>query len=379
MRKIFRIEILGSCALFRCLRYALLPIKIKPRPPHNWPRYATIWKREKRKDLTRYLSRPVSPQIYAVVSPSLNPVRFHSPSACHEVCEKKKKKSLRRFSLTLPLCCSPPPSWPSTFNRLRRSPIIARRRNGTSRRKLFVVVITREILVTGKGIRETERAGNVENRLTLESTPVPVPRNAVRDIGMWVRRQAKARRAGRRGIDRRGRAAEAALAVVCVLAVVVAKGVATKIGLGRVDGERLAGGAGAPFFELGIAMGAGAARHAARVVVGVLVQGHLKGAVGVAKDVAALAAVVAAREVAEVSLARGMVADGRLLVRLWGMDMLVSKTQPWNELRVWGGNLPSSEVEWAPRWARGIDRGSSSRRGTWHCRQLTACSTGRME
>ena len=59
------------------------------------------------------------------------------------------------------------------------------------------------------------------------------------------------------------------------------------------------------------------AGHAARVEVGVLVEGDLKGAVHVAEYVAAFAAVVPAREVAKVSLARRVVADSGFVVGLW--------------------------------------------------------------
>lgn len=65
---------------------------------------------------------------------------------------------------------------------------------------------------------------------------------------------------------------------------------------------------------------AGARGRGARVKVGVLVEGQNQGRVRVAKDVAALAAVVAAGEVAKGALAEGVVADGRFRV---GLSMLV--------------------------------------------------------
>ncbi len=85
----------------------------------------------------------------------------------------------------------------------------------------------------------------------------------------------------------------------------------------RRDAGRLAVGAAPPLLELGVAVRAGAAVEAARVVAGVLVKGDLEAAVVVAKDVAALAAVVAAREVGEGPLAGRVIAYGRLHVGLW--------------------------------------------------------------
>ena len=75
-------------------------------------------------------------------------------------------------------------------------------------------------------------------------------------------------------------------------------------------------GATTPLLELRVAVAAGAAVDAARVEVGVLVERDLKGAVGVAEDVAALAAVVAAREVGEGAPACRVVADRGLVVGL---------------------------------------------------------------
>ena len=63
-------------------------------------------------------------------------------------------------------------------------------------------------------------------------------------------------------------------------------------------------------------MAARSAERAARVEIGVLVERNLEGAVLVAKDVAALAAVVAPREVAEVALASSVIAHDRLVVGL---------------------------------------------------------------
>ena len=60
----------------------------------------------------------------------------------------------------------------------------------------------------------------------------------------------------------------------------------------------------------------GSAGGASRVVVGTLVQWHLETAVEIAEDVAAFATVMPTGEVAEVSLARGLVADRCFLVRL---------------------------------------------------------------
>jgi len=93
------------------------------------------------------------------------------------------------------------------------------------------------------------------------------------------------------------------------------------LGVGRgvmvLAGQRAVVGAGcAPVLELGVAVAAGAAGDSPRVEVGVLVEGHLEGAVLVAEDVAALAAVVAAREVAKVPLAGRVVTNGGLVVGL---------------------------------------------------------------
>lgn len=85
---------------------------------------------------------------------------------------------------------------------------------------------------------------------------------------------------------------------------------------GRVPARRLAGCEIPPLLELCVAVAARTAWHAARVEVGVLVEGNLEAAVLVAKDVTALAAVVAAREVAEVPLAGRVIAHGGLVVGL---------------------------------------------------------------
>lgn len=84
----------------------------------------------------------------------------------------------------------------------------------------------------------------------------------------------------------------------------------------RVPVLWLAGRQPPPLPELPVAVATRAAGHAAGVEIGVLVEWDLEGAVLVAKDVAALAAVVAAREVAEVSLAGRVIANGGLVVRL---------------------------------------------------------------
>lgn len=65
-----------------------------------------------------------------------------------------------------------------------------------------------------------------------------------------------------------------------------------------------------PLFELCVTVAARAAWRAAWVEIGVLVQGNLVGAVLVTKDVATLAAVMAPREVAEMTLAGRMIANG---------------------------------------------------------------------
>lgn len=70
-------------------------------------------------------------------------------------------------------------------------------------------------------------------------------------------------------------------------------------------------------------MVARAAEHAAGVEIAILVERDFEGAVLVAEDVAALAAVVAAGEVTKVPLAGGVIANGRLVVGLQH-DMLTS-------------------------------------------------------
>lgn len=143
-----------------------------------------------------------------------------------------------------------------------------------------------------------------------KGTPIPVPRHRVRHLGRVQRHRAMAvpqqrirrRRRSKRGGGRvdlaRGGTAGAAAA------------------RGRVAAAGLARGEAAPLLELGVAVAAGAAGDAARVEVGVLVEGDLEGGVLVAEDVAALAAVVAAREVVEVALAGRVIAHCGLLVGL---------------------------------------------------------------
>ncbi len=109
-----------------------------------------------------------------------------------------------------------------------------------------------------------------------------------------------------------------------------------------------AAAAAAPLLEPVVAVGAGAHGHAARVVVGLVVERHGVGRVGVAKDVAAAPAVVAAREVVEGAPAGRVVADGGFVVGL-----------------CWGTWLASSTVMEKGWW----ERGSKVRR-TFQCRRV---------
>ena len=111
-------------------------------------------------------------------------------------------------------------------------------------------------------------------------------------------------------------------ALVVVVGSVGGVGSGGSSGGGGAATRRLAAGAAAPLLELRVAVLAGAAEEAAGVVVGVLVEGDLEGAVGVTEDVAALAAVVAAGEVAESPPAGRVVADSRFIIGL-GDEMLV--------------------------------------------------------
>jgi hypothetical protein len=77
-----------------------------------------------------------------------------------------------------------------------------------------------------------------------------------------------------------------------------------------------AAGANVPDLELLKAVVAGARGRGARVEVGILVQGHGRGRVRVAEDVATSPAMVASVEVVERALADGVVADRGLGVRL---------------------------------------------------------------
>jgi len=88
-------------------------------------------------------------------------------------------------------------------------------------------------------------------------------------------------------------------------------------------GRRLLGGrgriatlAGAEGFELGVAVVTTTAHHTTWVEVGILVKRNLIGAVHVAEDVATLPAVMPACEVVEGAPASGVVAHGRLMIRL---------------------------------------------------------------
>lgn len=76
-----------------------------------------------------------------------------------------------------------------------------------------------------------------------------------------------------------------------------------------------------PHLVVAVAVGAGPARLAARIVVGALVQGHLVTGVRVAEDVAAAPAMVPSHKIVEVLLAGWVVTDfrfniGLLLIRL---------------------------------------------------------------
>lgn len=134
-----------------------------------------------------------------------------------------------------------------------------------------------------------------------EGAPVPVPRHAQRNVG-YALPQGRARQrgdgsGGRRAIRRR------------VTTVVVGRS-------SRRGGAGPAVRAAAPLLELDVAVGAGAAVESARVILGLLVEGDLVSAVGVAEDVAAPAAVVAAGEVAKGAAAGRVIAYGRVLIRL---------------------------------------------------------------
>lgn len=135
-----------------------------------------------------------------------------------------------------------------------------------------------------------------------ESAPVPVPRHARRDLGLMLHTSlgsTSRNGSGAGGVDGAGGIRRGAVDVVGRAGVAAA----------AADGRGLAVGAAAPRLELVVAVLAGAAHGAARVVVGVLVKRDLEGRVRVAEDVAAAAAVMAPRPVVEVAHAGGLVAD----------------------------------------------------------------------
>jgi hypothetical protein len=111
---------------------------------------------------------------------------------------------------------------------------------------------------------------------------------------------------------------------------------------GGADGAAV--GLAVPDLELLEAVVAGARRGGTGVEVGVLVERDDGAGVGVAEDVAASAAVVAPVEVVEAALADGVIADGRLGVRL--KEGLVSE-----EFFVSTGQrgIPSSACAWEVR------------------------------
>lgn len=86
--------------------------------------------------------------------------------------------------------------------------------------------------------------------------------------------------------------------------------------LSRRIARRLTVGATAPGLEFGVAMGTRSARCPSWVVVCVLVEGNLIRRVPVAEDIAAASTMVAADEVAKVTLACRLVADSGFLVGL---------------------------------------------------------------
>jgi hypothetical protein len=140
----------------------------------------------------------------------------------------------------------------------------------------------------------------------LKGAPVPVPRDTGGDL--WA-----------------GAVSEGGIACDGAAAVDGAGGSAPVGGLGDAaaavrDRVLVATGtavvAALPGKELAVAVATGPGGQAAGVVVAVLVEPDDVCGVGVAEDVATLAAVVAAEEVAEGTLAAGLVAQGGVGIRL---------------------------------------------------------------
>ena len=129
-----------------------------------------------------------------------------------------------------------------------------------------------------------------------ESAPVPVPRNACGDLSVGWRTLLATSSDGSRG----SRAA-------------------TRVdpsSLGRSSARGLGVVAAMPRLELIETMVASAGRRSAWVEVGILIKRNNVARVPVAEDVATTAAMVAAGEVAEVTLAGRIIADGGLRIRL---------------------------------------------------------------
>lgn len=139
-----------------------------------------------------------------------------------------------------------------------------------------------------------------------EGAPVPVPRDTGSYLGAGPRGEGGIASDGAAAVDRAGRGAPVARLGDAATAV--------------RDGVLIAAGAAVvaalPGEELAVAVTAGPGRGTTRVVVAVLIQTDDVCCVGVAEDVATLAAVVATEEVAEGALAAGLIAQGGMRIRL---------------------------------------------------------------
>ena len=107
-----------------------------------------------------------------------------------------------------------------------------------------------------------------------------------------------------------------------------------------------------PLLELGIAVRASAAVDAARIIARVLVEGDFEAAVVVAEDVAAFAAMVTTRKVAEVPLAGRVVAYCRFLVGLQHAGDRGQRLRTGNaHAPLAATDIPSSAFALASLWA----------------------------
>jgi hypothetical protein len=155
-----------------------------------------------------------------------------------------------------------------------------------------------------KGVYPSSSSRTPQSLVSSKRTPIPIPRHTNRNLHAPPRRRlppapapnSRSRRARQRLVLPRRQRRPARRRIVPAVGAAAA--------------------AALPLLELREAVRAGARRRAARVVVGVLVEGHRVRRVRVAEDVAAAPAVVPPREVAELAPAGGVVADCGFVVGL---------------------------------------------------------------